>query len=220
MPADPRHLPSYGPAEISRYLDVPVSTIRCWSLGQANSSPLVEPAAISPLVLSFINLVELHVLSAIRRKHRIAMPKVRQVLEYLQTRLQVARPLADERFMTDGADLFVDHYGALVNASQQGQLAMRAVLASALVRIEWDAAGQPVRLFPITRRDIGSSPSLIVIDPAVSGGRPVIHNTRIAVEVVAERFDAGESIADLVEDYGCTAQDIEEAVRCELKIAA
>ncbi len=48
----------------------------------------------------------------------------------------------------------------------------------------------------------------------------MIRGTRIAVEVVAERYKAGESIGELARDYGRKPNEIEEAIRCELKIAA
>jgi uncharacterized protein (DUF433 family) len=217
---DPRELPAYSPAEAAHYLDVPVSTVRYWSVGRGQNQPLIEPAQVSPLILSFANLVELHVLSAIRRKHLISMPRVRRSLDYVQCELNLTRPLADRRFKTDGVDLFVDHYGHLINASEQGQMAMKQLLGAALVRVEWDNAGQPVRLFPYTRKEPTDSEGLIMIDPSVSGGRAVIRGSRIAVEVIAERYKAGESICELAQDYGREQNEIEEAIRCELKIAA
>ncbi len=218
--SDPREMPAYGPAEVAHYLNIPVSTVRYWSVGKDHHSPLIEPAGIRPLILSFRNLVELHVLSAVRRRHRISMPNVRGALDYVQNELQLSRPLADKRFQTNGVDLFVEHYGDLINASRQGQLAMKEVLGAALVGIEWNNAGQPVRLFPYTRKEIAGATDIIMIDPTVSGGRAVIRGSRIAVEVVAERYKAGESIRDLALDYGRELEDIEEAIRCELKIAA
>jgi uncharacterized protein (DUF433 family) len=218
--SDPRELPAYSPAEAAHYLDIPVSTVRYWSVGRDQIQPLIDPAQHGPLILSFANLVELHVLSAIRRKHRISMPKVRRALDYVQSALSLTRPLASRRFQTDGVDLFVDHYGHLINASEQGQMAMKEWLGAALVRVEWDSAGQPVRLFPYTRKEPADSAGLIMIDPSVSGGRAVIRGTRIAVEVIAERYKAGESIRELAQDYGRDPDEIEEAVRCELKIAA
>lgn len=218
--SDPREMPAYSPAEAAHYLDIPVSTVRYWSVGRDQIQPLIEPAQHGPLILSFANLVELHVLSAIRRKHLISMPKVRKTLDYVQRELGLTRPLADQQFQTDGVNLFVDHYAHLINASEQGQMAMKEWIGAALVRVEWDTAGQPVRLFPYTRKEPADSAGLIMIDPSVSGGRAVIRGTRIAVEVIAERYKAGESISELAQDYGRAPDEIEEAIRCELKIAA
>ena len=71
-----------------------------------------------------------------------------------------------------------------------------------------------------TAEDVARESDIIMIDPSVSGGRAVIKGTRIAIEVVAERYKAGESIRDLAEDYGRNSDEIEEAIRCELTIAA
>ena len=217
---DASSLSAYAPAEAAHYLDIPVSTVRYWSLGRDKIPALIEPAEDRPLVLSFVNLVELHVLSAVRRKHRISMSNLRRALEYIMRELALERPLASRRFQTDGVDLFIDHYGHLINASERGQMAMKDVLGDALVRIEWDRAGRPMRLFPYTRNDTAEAANIIMIDPSVSGGRAVIKGTRIAIEVVAERYKSGESIRDLAEDYGRDSDEIEEAIRCELRIAA
>ena len=56
----------------------------------------------------------------------------------------------------------------------------------------------------------------MVIDPHVSFGRPVITGTGILTAVIAERYKAGEAIAELAEDYGRESLEIEEAIRCEL----
>jgi uncharacterized protein (DUF433 family) len=76
------------------------------------------------------------------------------------------------------------------------------------------------RLFPFTRKRQPDEPKAVVIDPYVSFGRPVLAGTGIATAVVAERYKAGESIADLAEDYGRQALEIEEAIRCELSVQA
>ena len=106
--SDPRELAAYSSAEAAHYLDIPVSTVRYWSLGRDQIQPLLESAQVHPLILSFVNLVELHVLSAIRRKHRISMPMVHKALDYVQGELNLTRPLANRRFRTDGVDLFVE----------------------------------------------------------------------------------------------------------------
>ena len=217
--SEARQMPSYAPSEAAHYLSIPVSTVRYWCLGGSGNRPLLVPAEKRPLALSFVNLVELHVLGAIRRKHLISMPKVRRTLDYVSRTLKVVQPLARKRFETDGVDLFVEHYGRLINASQQGQTEMRELVGAALVRVEWDRQGLPVKLAPFTRSDVEKSAEIIVIDPAVLSGRAVIRGTRIAVDVVAERYKAGESISDLARDYGRTAEEIEEAIRCELRVA-
>lgn len=186
--------------------------------------PLISLPEADTKLLSFINLVEAHVLGAIRRLHRISLQKVRKALRFLLERLPSPHPLADQNFETDGLHLFVERYGQLINISDEGQLAMRAILQAYLQRIERDASGIPAKLYPFTRdgRDgqTPSEPRIIVIDPHVSFGRPVLFGTGIPTAVIAERYKAGESIDELAGDYGRQRLEIEEAIRCELQLEA
>jgi len=220
---DRRELPAYSIAEAAHYLTVPEGTVRYWSTGQGKYAPLIEISSLQPALLSFINLVELHVLAAIRRKHTVPMPKVRSAIEYLSKNTDSVRdkrhPLISKQLETNGLDLFIQRYGELLNISQDGQIAMREVMSAALHRIERDAHGIPIKLYPYTRSSIHAAPAMVVIDPALSAGRPVIAGTGLATEVIAERYKAGESIEELARDYERDEKEIEEAVRCELQAA-
>ena len=225
---DPRELGAYGLLEAAHYLNIPASTLRSWVVGRSYPTgsglrffaPLIPLADSRDRLLSFVNLVEVHVLDAIRREHAVALPKVRQAIAYLGTRFPSKHPLADHRFETDGLDLFVRKYGQLINASRSGQLAMRQLLEAHLRRIERDPAGFPVRLYPFTRKRQHEEPKVVVIDPYVSFGRPVLVGTGIPTATIADRYKAGESIDELAHDYGRPRLEIEEAVRCELQFEA
>lgn len=221
--SDPRELPAYTLSEAAHYLNAPESTIRWWSVGRAHYQNLIEPASVSggTILLSFFNLVELHLLDMIRRDHRVKMSQVRNALDHLKQRLHTSHhPLISHDMQTNGVDLFVERLGTLINISRDGQIAIRDVLKDALKRIERDDAGLPIKLYPYTRSTLRNAPKLVVIDSRLSGGRPVIAGTGLATEIIAERYKAGESIAELVADYGRSEQEIEEAIRCELKAAA
>jgi uncharacterized protein (DUF433 family) len=229
----PREIPAYSSFEASRYLRVPEKTIRNWAFGYSYPTRAGKAARTKPLIaiadgrqhlFSFVNLLELHVISALRRDHNVQMLKIRRALEYLQRQLRSPHPLIDEEMETDGTDIFVSKYGSLINASKDGQLAMKALLQAHLKRIERDERGVAVRLFPFTRtRDAGTiveAPRLITIDPAVAFGRPVIVGSRVPTSEIAERFQAGESPAELAEDFSRTEDEVWEAIRCEFPPAA
>ncbi|OLE82344.1 MAG: hypothetical protein AUF76_09785 [Acidobacteria bacterium 13_1_20CM_2_65_9] len=217
----PREIPAYSAFEASHYLRVPETTIRNWA---GRAKPLIEIADERQHLFSFINLLELHVISALRRDHHVQMQKIRRAIEYLQAELNSRHPLIDEEMETDGTDIFVSKYGSLINRSRDGQLAMKALLQAHLKRIERDERGVAIRLFPFTRRrDAGTTLDalrLIAIDPAVAFGRPVIVGSRVPTSEIAERFQAGESPSELAEDFGRTEEEIWEAIRCELQTAA
>ena len=217
---DLRYVPIYSIPEAAGHLGLPVPTIRSWATGGQNKSPapmpLVQPAGSEPTALSFVNLVELHVLAALRRKHGISMQQIRPAIDYLQDKLAVQHPLARRELLTDGLNIFTEHLGKLLNLSAQGQIAIRAIIEAYLERVEHDEAGLAYRFYPYSRGDGRQSPKLIVIDPAVGFGRPVIAGSGVHTEVIASRVKAGELMMDLADDYRLQPAQIEEAVRYEL----
>ena len=217
---DPRELPAYTILEAAHYLAVPPATVRYWALGRDRYAPLFVIPKRSPALLSFLNLAELHILASIRRAHVVKMPGIRKTIRFLKKRAQ--RPI-DRRhpLLSCDLDLFMEEYGNLADVSKSGQAAMREVMGTALRRIERDPKGIPVRFYPFTRTDdTTDAPAIIVIDPNLSAGRPVIDGTGLAAQIIAERYKAGESVNDLAQDYGRSHEEIEEAVRCEPPAAA
>lgn len=227
---DPREIPAYLLVEAAHYTGVPVATLRDWTAGgvyqtatglKKRSKPLVVLPETGVPMLSFINLIEVYVLSAIRRKHRISMPRVRAALDFLANRYDSVHPLAEHDLETDDADLFVDKYGELINISQGGQLAMKEILSVYLKRIERDEQGLARQLFPFTRTATNAQdPKVVAINPRVAFGKPVIVGTGVPTAIIAERYKTGESIADIADDYRLKPAEIEEAIRYEFPFQA
>ena len=214
---DIRYLPSYSVREAALYLRLPVSTLRAWIGRQRNFESLIVPAQTKPLALSFINLVEAYVLASIRRKHRISMNKVRNGMRFISDRFSSAYPLAVKDFETDGISLFLREAGIIYDVSRgSGQMVLKEIIEQYLQRIERDPDGLPEKLYPFSRTGEPDEPKLIMIDPQISFGRPVLSARSIPIENIAERYKAGESIRELAKDYECDQADIEEAIRCRL----
>lgn len=228
---DPRALPAYTLPEASRYTGVPVNTLRTWVSGRSYPTergvrfwkPIIERPNRDDPSLSFTNLIEAHVLNAIRRKHQIAMGRVRKALDYLSHEFNSENPLANHDFETDGLDLFVEKYGKLINASKGGQLAMKEILRVYLKRIDRDEKGLARQLYPFTRLAADGrhdDPKIIAINPRIAFGKPVISGTGIPTVIIAERYKMGESMSEIAEDYGRSDVEIEEAIRCEFELKA
>jgi len=223
--------PAYTASEAASILSLPVTTLKAWCFGQGYQpssgsrrtfQPVIRPADPKARLLSFADLCELHVLSAIRRTHRIPLRKVRDSVTWLRARIGSDRPLINHQFKTNGLDLFVEHASRLLNVSQQGQQAMRGDFELALARIERDESGAPVRLFPFSRSSTasGNQPRTVVIDPRLSFGRPVLARVAVPTEIINDRFNAGDSLAEMAKDYGVGKEEIEEALRFEHRRAA
>jgi uncharacterized protein (DUF433 family) len=220
-----RRTPAYTFTEAAHYLRLPVTTLHAWCIGQDYRTKQGTKRYIRVIRLdgsgreglSFLNLVEAHVLSGLRRVHHIPLPKIRRVLDWVSKRLKLSRPLAEARFATDGVTLYVDHIAQLIDADKGGQLAMREVIETYLRRVERDPLGVPVKLYPFTRKEPSADADrTVVIDPAIAFGRPVLAGTRVPTAILADRFKAGDALQELADDYRTTPQAIEEALRCEL----
>ena len=225
---DLRQLPAYAISEAAGYLRLPTSTLRSWLLGQRYYDaqraarlfkPVIDIADPRKKQLSFINLVEAFVLAGIRRDHAVPLPKVRKALAYVRRSFGTHQPLAEEQFVTDGVDLFVEKYGALVGVSQEGQLQMREVIRERLRRVRRDPKGLPEKIILFPAAGSGQGRADVVIDPRRSFGRPVLDGLGIRTTVVFERFMAGDNIELLAHDYAVPAQAVQDAIRCERQAA-
>jgi uncharacterized protein (DUF433 family) len=224
------NLPAYSLSEAACYLQLPVSSLRSWIYGASyptrkgpkRSKGLIDLPEPSKRLLSFVNLVEAHVLSAIRKRHEVSLQKVRRAIDNLQGICHSSHALASEEFKTDGLNLFVERYGSYISVSEDNQLQMKEILEAYLQRVDYSPQGLPVRLFPYTRAHGGAGqaeeePRSIVIDPSVAFGKPALSGTGIKTEVVVDRFLAGDEPKAIAEDYGRSLQEIDEAIRWELR---
>jgi len=221
-----RLTPAYPFGEAAHYLNLPKSTLRSWCLGQDNYDPHGEVRRFHPLIrldgddpregLSFLNLVEAHVLTAIRRVHHIPLQCVREALTYVSKELHVERPLIDVSFQTNGIGLFVSMLTGVIDATERGQLEMvTAGFGENLKRIRRDLSHVPTKLFPFTRTT-GEDSMVVEMDPTIAFGRPVIKGSATPTAVLADRFKAGDSIEALAEDLDLPSELIQDAIRCEL----
>lgn len=215
---NPRTVPNYTIAEASAALRIPRATIRSWvkgrkyttTAGQQDFARVIVPAQLDPCLLSFENLVELHVLRATRDKG-VSLTSIRSAVWWLQERWKSEHPLAREDMQTDGVSIFVDYLGRLVNVSQNGQLAIRKALEQHLSRVDRDRDGLPVRLYPFSGVDSRARP--FTIDPMVKFGRLCLAGTGIPVEDLVSRHDAGETVASLARDFELPTNEIRTALR-------
>jgi uncharacterized protein (DUF433 family) len=210
---DPRYRPLYTLGELSRYARVKAATLRAWSV--ASEQPLIVPAAAgSGSPFSFVNLIEAHVLMALRKIHGIRMSQIRGARRYLSQTYGTLYPLAELDLETDGHEIFFRELGLPFSASAGGQRVFPEIIGRYLQRIDRDANGLPTRFFPYPYAACGKE---IVMDPGIAFGQPVIAGTRIASAMVFERYSAGEGLTELAHDYGVPLHTIEEALRCEIE---
>jgi uncharacterized protein (DUF433 family) len=205
----------YQLSEVARYLHLPVSTLRDWVEGRSGKSP--APAIISRSSardprLSFNNLVEAHVLRALRHEHKVSMQDVRRALENAQSVFGIKRLLIDRELHAAPGEMFLREYGRLLSLTKLNQLAMEEVLQRFLRRVVRDVEGLPIRLYPFVAPGLFDDRRVITIDPRLSYGRPSLVSKGVSTAILAERVNEGESIEELADYYGLDEQDVKEAI--------
>lgn len=214
---DPREVPAYGLSEAAWILRMHPATLRSWISGRAGSAaPLIAtPADRERSRLSFNNLVEAHVLRALRSDHAVSLQAVRRSIDYAQAELGISRLLLNEDLETSAGELFLEHYGRFINLSRSGQLAIRRILKAYLRRVERDDMALPIRFFPLLPAGVDAEGRTVVVDPRVGFGRPLVAGTGISTRAIAQRIDAGEPEDLVAEDYGLQKEQIETGLLFE-----
>jgi uncharacterized protein (DUF433 family) len=210
--------PFYTAADVARAVRVPCQTLRYWAFGRKSMPALFDVP--DPRALSFANLLEAHVLNAMRTNYELNLRQVRSALETLAGKFSDRRkrhPLLTEEFRTNGIHLFINE-GA-INVSVGGQSTLQPLLDTYLERIEWSSAGferlHPSKFYPFVWEARADEPKIISMTPVIAAGHTVIDGTGISTAVLASRFLARELPAHLALEYGLSERQVFEAIRWE-----
>lgn len=212
---DPRDIAAYTIPEAARYLRIPAPTLRTWVVYPSEVShsnrrirlPLIIAPEYDPIRLSFNNIVEAYVLRALRTRHGVSISAARQAVDEAEHNLGVNRLLLCPELRTNAGELFLDAYSTLINLNRASQIGIRLVLQQYLERIEVDEANRPARLFPSNKVE-----KVIVLDPWIAFGRPIVARRGISTSAIVARINAGEAEEDIANDYDLKVQEVEEAV--------
>ena len=137
-----------------------------------------------------------------------------RILEVAQSDYGIARPFLHQDFRHDGRGFFLDTLGQLMPLSRSRQLYIREMLAQYLKRIEYGPDKLSAAFYPVIG-ERPKGPKLVLVNPTISFGRPVIARTGIRTSAIISRVDAGETRGHVIEDYGLTAPEYDEAWRLE-----
>lgn len=224
--------PLYTVAEAARFLGVPTATFATWAKGYVRRPP-ARPAVIgAPIVTSraaargypsipFVGLAEAMVLAAFRRSG-VSLQHIRRAVAIIEREVGLEHALASERLYTDGAVILYDYAQAEHDMELDGltevvsrQRVFSAVVREYLRRITYGGDGWAVRLIsPATVRP------LVLADPQRSFGQPIFIHGGVRVEDVLDRWRAGEPLAEVAEDFGVPAKDVDDILRVTLPAAA
>jgi uncharacterized protein (DUF433 family) len=144
------------------------------------------------------------------------MSFLRTALTQAEQEFQIERLLLSEQLRFAAGEVLLEYYGRLINLGRAGQLAMRHYFEAHLKRVDFDSQG-PTQFFPgfvsVLTLPAQEISRLIVIDPSVSFGKPVLASRRgIRVSAIVSRIDAGENEDEIAQDYGIERREVDAAI--------
>ncbi len=202
-------LPAYGIGQAARYAGAHPNTVAAWHRG---ANPLLSSLERRE-GLSYLQLVEVAFVSFFRQQG-ISMAKIREARRYLGEDLQCDFPFTRYQFKTEGMNILMEHHKALgltsveqlIVANRRGQLAWTDFLGDKFMEFEYDYE-MALRWHPA---GLGSQ---VIIDPRFRWGRPMVQG--LETWAIVGRFEAGESIAEISEDFDVTPDGVMDALRFE-----
>jgi uncharacterized protein (DUF433 family) len=160
--------------------------------------------------LTFLDLVEAHMLNLVRKGYGIPMKNFRAAMEYLREIGGDSHFLAHKDFVHDKRHLYLKADKRLISLSERGQHINTVVISDGLHQLMYGEDGYADRFFPMIG---GKQQQAVMISPAIGYGQPALTRLGVNIAAIASRFDAGENLADLASDYGATSEELEEALR-------
>ena len=185
-----------------------------WPLQYAEDEELA-----SEQVLGFHDLLELRTVARFVQQG-VSLQVIRATIDTAREYLG-QYPLHSQRFVTDGRKIYqeaVERLGEdpkLLDVRKR-QFAFDAVIRPSLLDgIEYGADTHALRWFPVAKK------RLIVLDPAVQFGEPIIADTGVPTDTLAAAYTAeGGDAARVARLYRVTPQAVKAAVAFENQMAA
>jgi uncharacterized protein (DUF433 family) len=209
--------------ETAAYLDVPKSTVHWWARPPGAKHSLITcfPPHGRQATVPFIGFAEAFVLSSFRRAG-VPLQRIRPAVEVLEKEIGVDHALASKRLYTDGAEVLFDYaekHGErevrdlVVVRTQQRQFS--GVVEGYLKRIQYGGDGWADSVQLPTYGN-----AKVVVDPKVAFGLPLVVHGGARVEDLVDRFQAGDSVADIAADFSVPPDEVEDVIRLATRMAA
>ncbi len=216
------YVQNYTFADAAKYLRMPPSTVRYWAKGGSVTTPErrihFEQVLQGPprAALTFLDLTELMVVRELRERFNVSLRSIRKAQEYV--RRQLDRPWYLYDLRVGGSDIFIAHIEpSLVVATRSGQMTFAGFIDDMLERVKADDKGLPHTIFP--RLVEAHEPKPVQINPGISFGYPTIAGTGIKVRTIAARYDGGEEVKEIAEDYGLRQDQVLDAINFHVAAA-
>jgi uncharacterized protein (DUF433 family) len=218
-PTAEKLMPAYPLAQVARFVGCNPATLRSWMRGRnykvggssKRSAPMLRADSKRGEALTFLDLVEAHILQLLRKGYGIPMKNFRTAAEELRKIGKGIHFLAHKDFVYDNQHIYIRAEKYLISLSERGQHVDREIIKEGLKQLMYGEDGYADVFYP---RIGGRLQETVMLTPSIGYGQPTIKRIGVNTHAIAARFLAGEHMPDLVADYGATQEEIEEALRC------
>lgn len=212
----------YTVSEAAKLTGIPAARIRRWLVGyhyrhgddERWSDPLWTseiPTLDDTLELGFRDLMELRFVERFVSAG-LSLHTVRLAINCAREQIGEERPFSTTRFRTDGRTVFLqisEEAGEprLIDLLRK-QYAFNQVIEPSFKDIDFDG-GRAARWWPLTRR------KSIILDPARSFGQPIISNSGVPTEAIANAVKVESSIGTVAKIFEIPVRAVKDAVLFE-----
>lgn len=206
------YLPAYTVSDAARYAGTTPQTVAYWHYWGGGLGPAL-PGRERRRPLSYLQLVEVAFVATFRSLG-VSLQRIRRAREYAAQNLNSEFPFAEYRWLTEGRHMLIDlqeieqdaEVGRLIVADIGGQLAWQPLVGERFAQFDyehglaliWHVAGR-------------ASP--VVIDPRMAFGAPTVRG--IPTWALKGRWNAGEALDEIEEDFNLGLYEIEQALLFE-----
>jgi uncharacterized protein (DUF433 family) len=170
------------------------------------------------IFLSFLDLIELKFIAAFRQ-HGVSTRAIRIAAENVHSIYKIQHPFCTRKFMTDGRTILTDvavesNDPELLDLVKE-QYAVAEIFKPYLHgEFEFEDDELINRWWP------NGKDNLVLMDPKRCFGQPIIDSISVPTETLFAAFRAEDSIEAIIEWFGCRKEEVEAAIKFELKFAA
>ena len=206
------YLPAYAVSDAARYAQVHPTTVSYWHHRGGQLGPAL-PGKERRTPLNYFQLVEVAFVSTFRRLG-VSLQRLRKAHSYLAQAFNAEYPFANYRLVTEGVHVLMElqeveqdrQLGQLIVTDENGQTAWREAIGKRFA--EFDYESDVALIWHVRGRG-----SLVVIDPRVSFGAPMVKG--VPTWVLKGRHSAGETPEEIAEDFGLTTAELRDGLRFE-----
>lgn len=205
-------LPAYQVNEAARYARITTQTIRNWQQRPDSGKSALHHRE-KGAALSYFQLVEVAFVAVMRRMG-LKLSLIKDARAYMAQNLNSEFPFVEYKFKVQGPRIVMDlsqfdkraPKNKLIVVSHGGQLEWRDMLGRKFEEFDYEK-GLAVRWH------IAGRGSPILIDPQIAFGAPQIKG--VPTWAIKGRQKAGESLADIADDFHLKILEVEKAIQFE-----